>query len=55
MFMSDDLSVHEEFVRSVKRRIAGAIGSVFEVDFQAKRNQRLNRTDHGIWLGEVMF
>ena len=27
VFMSDDLSVDEEFVRSVKRRIAGAIGS----------------------------
>ena len=28
VFMSDDISVDEEFVRSVKRRIAGAIGSV---------------------------
>ena len=28
VFMSDDLSVDEEFVRSVKWRIAGAIGSV---------------------------
>ena len=28
VFMSDNLSVDEEFVRSVKWRIAGAIGSV---------------------------
>ena len=28
VFMSDDLSVDEEFVRSVKWRIAGAFGSV---------------------------
>ena len=28
VFMSDDLSVDEEFVRSVKRRIAGVFGWV---------------------------
>ena len=26
-----------------------------EVTFQAKRGQRLNRADHGIRLGEVLF